>query len=45
MGFYQGQPSVGLSMGLDKPATKCGSCERGELWESDISLLYVEMGA
>jgi hypothetical protein len=27
-------------MGLDKPFTKCGNCER----ESNISRLYVEMG-
>jgi hypothetical protein len=30
-------------MGLDKPITKCGNCER-EPRESNISRLYVEMG-
>ena len=37
-------PSPGLTMGLDKPLTKCGNCERGEPQESNISRLYVEMG-
>jgi hypothetical protein len=31
-------------MGLDKPITKCGNCERGEPRESNFSRLYVEMG-
>ena len=31
MGFYEKpDPVLGLSMGLDKPITKCGNCERGE---------------
>jgi hypothetical protein len=37
-------PILGLSMGLEKPITKCGNCERGEPRESNISRLYVEMG-
>ena len=37
-------PVLGLSMGLDKPAAKCDSCERGESGESNISILYAEMG-
>jgi len=36
-------PVLGLSMGL-KPVTKCDSCERGEPRESNISILYAEMG-
>jgi len=34
-----------FSMGLDMPIAKCGSCERGELLESNVSILYVEIGA
>jgi hypothetical protein len=37
-------PVLGLSMGLDKPAAKCDSCERGESGESNISISYAEMG-
>lgn len=35
---------MGLSMGLGKPITKRGNCERGEPQECNISRLYVETG-
>jgi RecA/RadA recombinase len=37
-------PPLGLSMGLGKPTTKCGCCERRGPREPNIGRLYVDMG-